>query len=223
VSITGILIGLLVFLLGCLILANYVYERHRAAQVHEVGEQLGMTYHADGDLALAERIAGFQLFAEHAPSRIWNLLYGDKAGMEYAIFDEHGPKRKRRQPGRDVQTLLYVQIPEPIQSGFLMRPRVWDQRGRPIPGYAEVTFDAYPTFSEKYALYGQEVEEVRRLFRHEALTHLGPLDHICAEGRGTGFLYFRAGERVAAAQLHAFLEEGFQALELFRPQSPVRQ
>lgn len=83
-------------------------------------------------------------------------------------------------------------------------------------GYQDIDFLSHPEFSKKYLLRGENVDAISDAFSDEALSYFESQKKLSVEADGDRLIYFRAGKRIKADEVLAFLQEASEVFKLFK-------
>ena len=113
------------------------------------------------------------------------------------------------------QTVILFANPSINFSHFALLPKhtfVWNH---PVFGDEFLEIKNDKQFNSLYLLQGESENAVRNLFDEKVRAHFVKLVNKSCEGKGEQFLYYYDGHRFDPSRLDAFIEEGFEAFELF--------
>jgi hypothetical protein len=210
--------GAVIILMVVIAVLSIRAERKRTEGLQKVAGEMGFEFTAEPHEKFLGCYPGFHLFSQGSDREIRNLLRGKAGGLEVSIFDysyvtSGGNSRKTWR-----QTVLAFEIDDVNLPGFSLRPEVWLDKVGQWLGYKDINFESYPKFSKMYLLRsGEKEEDVRALFTDRVLEYYEEHPNVCTEGCGGRLVYYRANQRLNAADVRPFLEEGFEVLALFRP------
>ena len=134
--------------------------------------------------------------------------------QRHKIFD-HVCSRRDDNPDPS-QTVIAFHAPELCLPAFSLRPKKTHDKIATWFGYREITFAGYPGFRQHYLLRGSDEAAIRKLFDEEVVAFFDGYVGVSVEGNDSLLIFYRADERVPPERLHAFLEDGFRILALFR-------
>ncbi len=211
----------IILVVGGLLIARIVVRRReekRTNGLRGVAEELELTFLADGDEALAERLSGLPLFDIGRGRTLKNLIVADTPEVKVALFDYvyitgRGKRRRVRR-----QTVAAVQAAELRLPEFHLRPeRTLDAVGS-LLGRQDIDFDDHPGFSKAFVLKSLSEQETRDFFDQGLLDFFVSRPDISFETASGVFVYFRRWKRVEpqVAEMKEFLGEGYSVLQALR-------
>jgi len=197
-------------------------EEKRARKLHQVADELGLEFWPHGDALLLSSLGGFRLFSQGHSKRVSNLLRGSSGGREVDIFEYRYTTGSGKSTHHWRQSVIRFRLDGAALPAFSLRPEhVWHKIGAWF-GYQDIDFDAYPAFSRKYLLRGNDENAIRDLFTNEVLAYYEQHAGLSTEGAGDTLLFYRHSRRVPPEKLRGFIEEGLKVLTLFCPQAEER-
>ena len=145
----------------------FINDVNRTREMKEIGEQIGLTFYRIGKTSQLNNLLHFQLFSLDLGSfkQMKSLLYTKTEELNTAIFDYHFEINRYA----DI-TVIYFHSPLLNLPNFnlLRKPHFTDNTF----GDRDVIFHSNPIFSDKYFLFTDDEEAVRRVFNERLLTYL---------------------------------------------------
>ena len=209
-----LIIGGIIVLLAVGFVVAMLVERKRVAALKSIAEEIGLTFYPKGDDALRSRLKGFHLFSQGHARKISNLLHGKARDIECSIFDYQYTTSSDKSSRNYSQTVICFRSPALHLPAFSLRPEHIFHRI--LPGYRDIDFEGYSGFSKAYLLMGENEDAVRALFSDRVLAFYDNNKGLSTEGEGDCLVHYHESKRVKPAELRAFMEKGFQVLELFQ-------
>ena len=80
----------------------------------------------------------------------------------------------------------------------------------------DINFDSHERFSKSYLLRGEDEDEIRKTFTDAVLSFYENQTGISTEAGRDQLIFYRAGKRIKAEEVVAFLKEGSSVFKLFR-------
>ncbi len=201
-----------------------VMRRRRVEALQQAGAGLGLFLGSESDAdALKSSLSSFHLFKQGHSRQLLGPIQGVARGAPVSIFDYRyfitsGNNNNRSRE----QTVACFDLPGAALPAFSLRPEtVWSKMGAMLGGQ-DIDFDSAPDFSSRYILQGTDEAAVRRLFGDRVLAFYAARPGLCTEGGGDRLIFYRADKRVKPEALSAFLDEGLEIADLFKPQTRSR-
>ena len=211
-----LIIAGVIALIAVIAYVGYLVEKKRTEALKGVAEELGFEFFPK-DVGLLRELEGFHLFTQGHSKRITNLMRGEAGGLAVEIFDYRYITGGGKSSQTWKQTVLCFRLDGPDLPSFSLRPENFFHRIGAWFGYQDINFEDYPGFSKSYLLRGPDEKEIRELFTDRVLAYYEGRPGLSTEGGGDRLLFYRHNKRVDPQKVHAFLEEGFQVLAVFRP------
>ncbi len=216
---------LLVAIIVVAVVALFYFERmmrqRRIEALQQAGAGLGLFLASEGDVAaLQSSLSSFHLFKQGHARRLYGLIHGVARGAPVSIFDyrysiSSGNNNNRTRE----QTVAGFELAGAALPAFALRPEtVWSKMGAWLGGQ-DIDFEDAPDFSSRYILQGTDEAAVRRLFAERVLAFYAAHPGLCTEGGGDRLIVYRADKRVKPEALSAFMDEGLEVMDLFKPQA----
>ena len=196
----GIPIPVLIFLgVAALVVigiaANAYAERKRRESVGKVADELGLSFHPDGDPALVSELSDFPLFSKGRAKQIKNMIHGETDEVIMGIFDYRYTTGSGKSQHTYRQTVAFFRSVDLHLPDFELRPQGFFHGIGKVFGYKDFDFESHPVFSKAFVLRGQNEKRTRQLFSPEILTALEGQQGINVEGRGTDLIFYRDAKR----------------------------
>jgi hypothetical protein len=182
-------------------------QDRRARQLQEAAEEMGFTFHRD-DPALA-----LELFGPVPGLRLLNVIRGNAQGLEVVVFDLH-----RAVPAAETMVHLRLSMlafldDEAQWPAFALRPRRYKRFLSRLAGEGRSLFEEDKAFAHANVLEARDEEAVRPLFTESVRKYFADRPGQWVEAKDRLLIRTR-GRLVAPRELRAFLEDGFQVLNL---------
>lgn len=192
-------------------ISNHVTKQHTDA-MRNISRNLNLKFDPEGHQELHESLKRFHLATLGPYSTMSNLMYGQRDGIDIAIFEYEYP-RGRNNTIR--QTVIWMQRRGTKMTEFSLRPEgVWNQLGG-WSGHGDINFDSHPRFSRDYLLKGDDEAAIRELFTDDVLEFYERHAELITEGEGNKLLLYREGVAVTPEKIPSFLNEALALRELF--------
>jgi len=204
-----LLIALTVGAVIVLALLGAQVSQRRAQQLRAAAAEMGFAFReTDGALALA--LQRLPLFGRVHVTGVRNVLHGSAQGLEVLVFDYHYAVQVGHHTQHYRATLLTFLDRQAEWPTFLLRPRQMSDRvvGLFVGGGA---LKDDPEFARRYVLLAPSEETAAGLFTDDVRHFVSEHPGLFANGDGPRLVISR-GKLVAADDLRAFMEEGFQVL-----------
>jgi hypothetical protein len=195
------------FLLVVVALLAATMQDRRTRQLREAAEEMGFSFHKE-DPALA-----LDLFGPVQGLRVINVIRGQAQGLEVVVFDLH-----RAMPAADTMVHLRLSMlafldNEAHWPAFALRPRRYKRFLSRLAGEGRTLFDDDKAFAFANVLEARDEEAVRPLFTEEVRRYFAERPGQWVEAKEKLLIRTR-GRLVAPGELRAFLQDGFQVLNL---------
>ena len=202
--------------LGCTLavvvvaLIGAAFQERRGKHLREAAEEMGFTFQPE-DPALAA-----ELFGPAAQAvRVQNVLRGEAQGLEVVVFDLLQLLR-RAQYIRHVRfTVLFFRDEDADWPSFALHPRGYQTRlggGNPA-GQAVLENDA--DFARRWRLEAPDSDRVSEMFTEDVRRYFTTHTGLWVQGAEKKLIYSQ-GNVMPASSLRAFLESGFEVMNLLR-------
>ena len=198
---------------------NKKMEKRRTEAWRQAADEMGFAFDPKPGKAFLSRFPAFNLLSQGSSRTVKNLIQGKALGLELDIFDYAYTTGSGKNRHTWLQTVLAFEIDGSELPTFSLRPESIIHKIGQWFGYQDIDFESHPRFSRKYLLRGQREDAIRELFQDHVLEYYESSPGCCTEGSGNRLLYYRASQRIAPANVRAFMEDGFRVLALFRPPS----
>ncbi|MBN1764791.1 MAG: hypothetical protein JW860_06000 [Sedimentisphaerales bacterium] len=199
------------------IIAAYITERKRRADLLELAARLGFNYRHKDDQRLLAQLSLFHLCSQGRPRsrKVFNILEGAIEDNFITIFDYRYTVGSGKHSQTHTQTVIWFLCDRLNLPKFLLKPENIFHRIGGIFGYQDIDFPQYPEFSKKYLLRGEEDFLIRELFTDEVVGYFQWNPGLQIEGAGNQLLFYRGSKRVKPENIQVFLDEGLKAFHLF--------
>jgi hypothetical protein len=204
--------GSLLLIFVALIFTPYLFQRNKTKKLEGYAQRKGLLFDPYGYHILPENLNQFYIFGKkHVSHR--NVIYGEYRGHQLFVFDVIQPSRKSKIPR--TQTAILFVSPSIDLPHFTLLPKhtfVWSH---PVFGDNFLEIKEDNQFDSLYLLQGESPTIVHNLFDDRIRAHFVNLVNKSCEGKGAQFLYYYDGHWYDPSRLDVFIEEGFEAFELF--------
>ncbi len=214
-----IIVGVIVLVIGGIIFA-VVAEKKRREQISKVAEELSLQFFegktsmfgGSGDAApLQAQMASFKLFSQGRGRHIRNMIYGDAAGTELAIFDYQYTTGSGKHSHTWRQSVMYMKGSDVMLPQFIARPENFFDKVGSVLGFKDIDFDEHPEFSKAFKLVGNNETAIRQLFTAELMDFFMQHRDMTIEAAGNQMVYYRPQRRVKPPEIKDFMQDGFAA------------
>lgn len=188
-----------------IIIARY-YEKKRREAMRLQAQTYGFFYTGNAELDQLGQAGKLHLFNQGHRKRIKNLMMRDESSLAVRVYDYQYTVGGGQHSHTYVQTVFQFDAGTLHLPAFVIRPEhIFHKIGKTF-GYQDINFDAYPEFSAKYLLRGENEEMIRKLFNQEIVDMFLRETGLIAEGMGSVLICYRSGKRVKPDELHTVYE-----------------
>jgi hypothetical protein len=190
--------------------------KKRAKALQALAPALSFTFTASGDDMLIGELGEFHLFSQGYRRRISNVLQGKFNLVPVTVMDYKYTTGGGKSSHTWTQTVLVFDSDKLQLPRFLLRPENLFDKIESAFGYKDINFDTAPVFSEKYLLRGENEAAVRSAFNAGILQYYEQHPGLSTEADGKKLIFYRTSKVVPPDKIQAFLQEGYDAFELFK-------
>lgn len=199
-----VVVGLIVYLI-------IRHEKKRREALRERAQTLGFTYTKKAGLDEIGKAREFHLFNVGHSKRIRNLMARGADSTQTRIYDYRYTTGGGQHSHTHMQTVFQFESSRLKLPAFIIRPEnIFHKIGKSF-GYKDIDFEAYPEFSKKYLLRGEDEEAIRKLFNQELIIRFEAKKGLIVEGKGPLLICYRSSKRVRPDDLW-IMYESMQAL-----------
>jgi hypothetical protein len=207
---------LIVFVIGSLIVTAIVLsirnEKKRREALGTFAASNGFTYLEKADSPADVGLAEIDLFNRGHSKRLTNVIAGEVEGSGVRVLDYRYTTGSGKNSSTSNQTVVAIEAGGAALPDFtLAREHFFHKIGQAF-GYQDIDFDAFPEFSKKYLLRGEDETAIRSLFTRRLIdAYTGGLDCNLEVRSGWLFVY-QLGKRVKPELIQARIESAFAFL-----------
>jgi len=207
--------------LGCTVLVVVValigaaLQDRRGMQLQQAADEIGFTFKRE------DQVLAVELFGAAAANavRVQNVLFGQAYGLEVFVFDLLQLVR-RAQYVRHVRfTLLVCRDEHATWPVFALNPRQFLSRLGGMSGGGTPMFENDVAFARRYRLEAVDPEAVSEIFTEEARRYFTNHPGLWVQGKEQK-LTISQGKVMPASGLRAFLENGFEVMNVLKGEEP---
>jgi len=193
------------------------YDPARGQQMQLVAAQIGFTFQPQAELSALPFFSTFELF-EGSPLKFENLMNGKIKGRDAWIFD----LAYRNVGGRSGGTTTSRQTMVAMMSGdlklpeFYLRPEGVIEKVLNSISQIDIDFPERPSFSERFLLYGKDVNSIRQIFDPPKLDFFEKNSNLSSFGRGNYLLAYFSRTPAVPSQIPQYLDLMAYLHHLFR-------
>lgn len=213
-----VVLALFVFfgLLGItFIILRIVQERQRREQLQATAFRAGLTYSAEAEPGLWERVTDFALFSKWGRRKIYNVLHRQVQDIDVTMFDYEYTTMRSKHHHTYYYTAALFETDRLRLPRFTLAPQYFYHQIADALGFRDIDFEGYPVFSDRYRLQGDDEASIRRLFDEEALLYFTRHLGLHTEGHGRQLLLYQDKRRVDPKEMEPFMQQGLDILDLF--------
>jgi len=197
------------------VIMHSVQEKQRREGIERTALRIGMTYSAEPDPDLWDRVAGFALFSKGGRRKVYNVLRRQIHGIDVTLFDYQYTNMQGRNHHTYYHTVALFETDALRLPRFALHPQYFYHQIANALGFRDIDFDGYPDFSDGYRLQGDDEASIRDTFDEEALHYFTRHPGLHAEGYGPRLIHYRDKRRVDPAEMESFMQQGLDVLDVF--------
>ena len=220
-----VIIGIGIAVVAIVIWISMLRARKRSGETEAVAQTIGMSFEGDKwSDPLRSQDLTTQLFRKGSARRFVNIMTGTSQGMPARLFDYSFVEGSSTQSRTVNQTVAAYDDPAASLPEFAITPGSLFKKLDGLLGPKPIAFDTNPEFSRRYRLTGSDEAAIRALFVPDVVAYfegLDPAGNWTIEGTGHTVLIYRAGKRVAPAELAKFLDDTSSRARTFFSHAPV--
>ncbi len=191
----------------------------RREDLKNVAYKLEMDYHPTDEWGLYNLLRDFRLFRRGHHRRITNLLSKKNAMLDLSlnVFDYRFVISAGNSHRRVNQTVFFVESKQLGLPDFLMRPETFFHRIGEYLGMQDIDFEAYPDFSRRYLLKGDNEEHIRASLGNEDFLRFFSIEkNWSLEGCNYFMVFYRRNKILAPAEIEKFVNKGMNIFEMLK-------
>lgn len=180
--------------------------------------ELGMGFSEEDEWSVQNLLKDFSLFRKGHSRRIFNLLSSSSEFMEekVSVFDYSYVIQAGNTPVRHHQTVFSLQSKRLALPQMLLKPETFFHKIGAWIGMQDLDFEAYPEFSSKYLLQGEEETRVRSVFDDDVVRFFIVGKKWYMESIGYYLVLYRARELFEPASIKQLLSEGGSLYQMLK-------
>ena len=198
------------------VIIYYVYQnvKQRREALQEIATTLGFSFEPKADMNTIGAADVLHLFNQGHNKRLRNVMQRFSDGVQMSIYDYQYTTGGGQNSHTHVQTVFQFQSERLKLPGFTLGPEnVFHKIGKAF-GYQDINFEAFPEFSSKYLLRGQDEEAIRKVFNQELIAQFEKGYKLSVETSGNVLIFYRSGKKVKPENLSETLEKMRQIFQL---------
>jgi len=176
------------------------------------------TFVGDTDNSLIRLLSCFKLFKAGSSRTVENLIQKQDGMMQekLSVFDYSYVVSTGKSTVKFNQTVFFVdskmlQLPE-----FELNPETIIQKIKQWFGFRDIDFDAYPVFSDKYELEGENELFIRDSFDDKVLSFFTDFQGWNVHAVNYYLMFYKESKVVKNENLDQFLQDGLKIYDLFK-------
>lgn len=208
--VSGLFLAGFIALIIAFIAWSIWHEKKRTEALASAAESMGFQLLPASHSLPSPDVSHFNLFSRGNSRRVSNMMQAATDELRTSIFDYryktgHGKNARTFQ-----QTVVHLESSGLHLPSFALRPEnLLDKIGGMI-GLQDIDFATHPTFSKMFVLKGADESAIRELFGDELLSFLEGQAGLAVDACGNHLVLYRAGYRIAPAELQAFMALAFR-------------
>jgi hypothetical protein len=200
-----------VLVVFALLLAQ-LHER-RVKKLREAADEMGFSFQVHDAVLTGD------LFGQDGSIRLENVLRGQAQGLEVALFDCLRTVRVGQYLRHSRVSLMMFRDREANWPLFSLRPRQSLDYFSGLFRRGKMLFPSDIAFSRPNVLEAEDEEAVTEMFTEEVRSYFAKHPGWYLQAKKETLLFTR-GKLLAAGQLRAYLESGFEVLNLLQTGNP---
>ena len=214
---TVVLVLMVLFgLMGIMfVILRIAQEQQRREQLQAVALRTGLTYSAEAEPVLWDRVADLALFSRGRRRKVYNVLHRQVHDIDVTLFDYQYTTSRSKNNHTYYHTVALFETDRLKLPRFSLHPQYFYHQIANALGYGDIDFEAYPAFSEVYRLQGSDEAGIRRIFDEEALHFFTRHPGLHIEGHGRRLILYRDKRRVDPREMEPFMQQGLDVLDVF--------
>lgn len=199
-----IIVGM-ALVIGVIIYLVRQYEQKRTAGLTEIFRDL--SFRPVEQIPIPD----FRITSKGHSRKTRNCFEGRAGGLDLMIFDYRytvgGGKNQHTYQFTLAMTETNLPVFQLYKEGLFQK--IADKFSK-----ADIDFEGYPIFSDKYVLKGDDEQAVRNLFSPEVLLHFENAEW-CAESNGSQLVFWKHNKRIKPEHMNEFLNAVKPSFKLF--------
>ena len=209
----AILVGIAV-LIGLIFAVGAYFERKRTEALEAVAKEHQLTFSADADERLLQRMQIFDLFNKGRNKRMKNVMKAETEIASMSIFDYSYITGGGKHTQHHLFTIVAMESNSLELPSFSLRPEGFFDKIGAMFGFQDINFDENPEFSRSFVLKGENEAAIRSFFDNEMLDLFTQRKGISVECCPGLFIYMQGG-RQRPEQIRDFMNDGFGLYSAF--------
>jgi hypothetical protein len=198
---------ILTFMVGSLIF-SYIYEKKRTEALELVARGLGFSFSKSGRETTKSKHESFELFSQGHSKKLRNELWGKDRNNIVSIFGYSYTQGHGKNSTTYNQTVLSIKVSNLNFPKFELEPENTLHKIGQVFGYQDIDFEAFPLFSKKYLLRGNDETKIRQLFTPKVIKYFEINQNIHIEAQGNTLIFYKPSKRCKPDEIQAFYHDG---------------
>jgi hypothetical protein len=190
---------------------NFI-EKKRTEELELIAKKLGFSFSKSGRESTESTHKNFELFSLGHSKELKNEMWGKDLDFTFSIFGYSYRTGHGQNTMLYNQTVLSLQCKDLNLPKFDLKPEDTIYKIAQIFGYQDIDFEAFPFFSKKYLLRGDDENKVRELFSPDVIKYFEQNQNICVESQGSNLIFYKKSKRSEPEEIHTFYKDGRTAL-----------
>jgi len=196
-----------IILLAFIISLVIRHERKRREALRLTAQTLGYGYTRKMELEGIGKAEMFHLFNIGHSKQIRNFMKREESGFRQLIYEYQYTTGGGQNSHTAIQTVFQFESERLKLPAFIIRPEnIFHKIGQSF-GYKDIDFDAYPEFSKKTLLRGEDETTIRKLFNQEIVEIFKIGKGLVVEGKDQMMICYRSAKRIKPDRLRVEAEQ----------------
>jgi hypothetical protein len=195
----------------------------RREEFRSLAYQLDMDYQPRDEFGMFNLLEDFQLFQKGFRRRIRHILTREDAMYNHqtAIFDYQYTVHRNKRATTYYQTVFFIESRRLALPQFLMKPEHFFHRiGKFLGLTQDIDFTAWPDFSEKYLIQGEEPELVTDMMNDKLARLFTIEDTWSLEGIGYYLIFYQKHRLLPPPQVKQLYRQGMEIANWLQAEDP---
>jgi len=211
----ALIICAVVAVVGVVIWLAILYERKRTEKMAVVAEELGLTFSAEQNNALLNKLQVFALFNKGRARKMKNVMTAATETTSLGIFEYQYTTGSGKNSHTHVFTIAAMETPSLQLPQFTTRPEGFLDRIGSAIGFQDIDFDEHPEFSDAFVLKGADEAAIREFFDTRMLDLFANNKGVHVDADGSMLTYRKKG-RQKPESIPDFMAEAYEFLNQFQ-------
>jgi len=186
----------------------FIYEKKRTEELELVAQKLGFSFSKTGSVYTEDDYKKFKLFSQGRSKKIKNKIWKKDKHSDIAIFEYSYTTGSGKHSNTHRQTVLSIKSKDLNAPAFELKPENAMHKLGQLFGYQDIDFEAFPDFSKRYLLRGENVEKITRFFTPNLISFFEKINKCYIEVREGMFVFYLPSNRCRPGEIRGFYKNG---------------